>query len=248
MDGARVRRSWRVPRSPRRADRVARHAARAGRHGARSRLWRRRARGGAACARSRISRRGLDSGDGGAGPTPPRGARRRRARRPERLRAGRSRGCNHRLPCDLLRPRPTSVLRARRDVHGEEARLRPQPAPVPRATTCSTSSPPLASRRSSCVRSSCRRPSTCPPSPSGLRPHWSVPVRSPDSRCDSGSRTSSPRYAAVGASRPGTAAGSRRRRPHRVRGGRCARDRPRSGRRSERPPPRFARARSVRRA
>ena len=43
-----------------------------------------------------------------------------------------------RVSRDLLRARPPRVLRARRRVHREEARLRPQPPPVPRSTTSST--------------------------------------------------------------------------------------------------------------
>ena len=39
--------------------------------------------------------------------------------------------CDHGLPRHLLRARAARVLPSRRSVHGEEARLRPEPAPVP---------------------------------------------------------------------------------------------------------------------
>ena len=84
------------------------------------------------------------------------------ARRPERLRASGAGRRDDGLPRDLLRARPRRVLRARRRVHAEEARLRPQPAAVPRRRR--PRRPPCRGprARSTFARSSCRRPSRCP--------------------------------------------------------------------------------------
>ena len=65
---------------------------------------------------------------------------RRRAGGSERLRAGGAGAGDDDLPGDLLRAGPARAARADRRLHRDEARLRPQPAPVPargrRAPTC----------------------------------------------------------------------------------------------------------------
>ncbi len=59
------------------------------------------------------------------------GRRGDRRRRPERLRPALPRRRDDRLPRDLLRAGPARVFPPRRDLHREEARLRPEPASVP---------------------------------------------------------------------------------------------------------------------
>ena len=94
---------------------------------------------GAACATAASTR----AGDGRGGAAPPRRRGRTRAGRPEHVRARRPGRRDDRVPGDLLRRRPPGVLRARRGLHGAQARLRPQPAAVPRSRTSSpTCAPP----------------------------------------------------------------------------------------------------------
>ncbi len=137
----------------------------------------------------------LDTRDGRSGASPAGRGGEPRARRPQRLRASGSCRGHDGLPRDLLRDRPRRVLPPRRRVHGEEARLRPEPAPVPRRRRAGRSprcglqpygAPPL-------LRPPDRR------APSARSSRWREPssarARSPASRSATASRTWSPRRA-----------------------------------------------------
>ena len=121
MDGARVCGCLGVPRASRRPDRLARAAPRSRRRGARSRLRRRRPRGGADRARAPLPRSRLDAGDG------------RRCSRLgsepratvelgdlNELRAVEPGGRDDGLPRDLLRARPSRVLRPARSSYTQK--------------------------------------------------------------------------------------------------------------------------------
>ena len=98
-------------------------------------------------------RRRREPGDGGRREAP---RPQRRARRPQRLRAAGAGRRHHVLPRDLLRARPSRFLPPRRRLHGEEVRLRPQSAAVPRRRTCAPTCARRGSTGWSCDRSSRR--------------------------------------------------------------------------------------------
>ena len=83
-------------------------------------------------------------------------AARRRARRSQRLRAGRARAATTIFRA-IYYARDRGVLRADRGLHGEEARLRPQPAPVRARDVVRGPAPPASTDRHS-ARSSSRSP------------------------------------------------------------------------------------------
>ena len=93
-----------------------------------------------------------------------------------------------RLSRDLLRARPPRLLPARRWLHREEARLRPQPAPVPARRRRSPTCVRRASTASRCAPSSSRRRSRCRALVGASRRRSSARDRSPASPSASASR------------------------------------------------------------